>query len=499
MTATIEELRARLGEIEDVRAATGLLEWDQLVMMPPGGSRLRARQLGTLIRIAHDMLVDEHLGALLEELRPLEQSLDPLSDDASLIRVTRRDREKAVRVPAALHEEMATHSSAAVQAWAQARADDDFAAFRPWLERTLELKRRYVDCFAPEGDPYDPLLDDFEPGMPTTEVRRVFDVLRPALRAIAHAAEPGDDPPFASAHYPRAAQEELSLELARTFGFEQGVYRLDPTVHPFCLSLGVDDIRLTTRYAEDDLYATSLFSTMHEVGHGLYEHGIDKALERTPLGSGCSAALHESQSRLWENLVGRSRPFWEWFFPRVRAAFPAALAAVELDEFLAVVNRARPSFIRVDADEATYGLHLILRFELEQELLFGDLAVADLPEAWNARFEELFGLSVPNDRLGCLQDVHWAGGSFGYFPTYLLGTVVSVQIWERLRRDLPDLDEQLRRGELGEIGGWLREHLYRLGRKLTPTETIERVCGGPIDPEPYLAYLRDKTATPAAD
>ncbi|HXQ85134.1 MAG TPA: carboxypeptidase M32, partial [Gaiella sp.] len=263
-------------------------------------------------------------------------------------------------------------------------------------------------------------------------------------------------------------------------------------------SFATRDIRLTTRYAEDDLHGNSLFSTMHEVGHGLYEHGGDAALDRTPLATGCSSALHESQSRLWENVIGRSLPFWRWFYPRFRDAFANALADVPLERFHRAVNRPRPSFIRVDADETTYGLHIILRFQLEQELLFGGLSTADVPEAWNTRMEELVGVRPPNDRVGCLQDVHWSGGMFGYFPTYQLGNVLSAQIWERLVSDLPDAYERVEQGSFGEIYEWLREHLYRHGRKFTPAAMTERLVGGPIDPEPYLRYLADKNASLAA-
>lgn len=286
--------------------------------------------------------------------------------------------------------------------------------------------------------------------------------------------------------------------MARAFGAADEYFRLDPTVHPFCLSFATRDIRLTTRYAEDDLHGNSLFSTMHEVGHGLYEHGGDAALDRTPLATGCSSALHESQSRLWENVIGRSLPFWRWFYPRFRDAFGNALADVPLERFHRAVNRPRPSFIRVDADETTYGLHIILRFQLEQELLFGGLSTADVPEAWNTRMEELVGVRPPNDRVGCLQDVHWSGGMFGYFPTYQLGNVLSAQIWERLVSDLPDAYERVEQGSFGEIYEWLREHLYRHGRKFTPAAMTERLVGGPIDPEPYLRYLADKNASLAA-
>jgi carboxypeptidase Taq len=350
-----------------------------------------------------------------------------------------------------------------------------------------------VSCFQPEGDPYDVLLDDYEPGMRTDEVRVVFDRLREVLPGLIQAAATDEEDPFLRGPFPEDAQRELSLELLRAWGFSDESWRLDKTIHPFCSSSGSHDIRLTTRYAENDL--TSLFTAMHEMGHGLYERGVADSLEGTPLGTGCSSALHESQSRLWENVVGRSLPFWRWFHPRAQAAFPAALGDVDVEQVHRAVNRVRRSFIRVDADEATYGLHIVLRFELEQELLFGDLAVADLPEAWNARFRELMGIEVPEDRLGVLQDVHWSSGSFGYFPTYQLGNVVSVQIWERAREALPGLDEQIEQGEFGPLAAWLGDQVYRHGRKFTPRELLERVVGSPIDPEPYVAYLQGKLGT----
>jgi carboxypeptidase Taq len=273
-------------------------------------------------------------------------------------------------------------------------------------------------------------------------------------------------------------------------------FRLDLTVHPYETTFGLGDIRLTTRYSEDDLL--SLFTAMHECGHGLYEWGVSPSLDRSPLCSGASATLHESQSRLWENAVGRSLPFWRWFYPRVQETFPAKLEGIPLERFFRAVNRVRRTFIRVDADEVTYGLHVILRFELEQELISGRLAVEDLPDAWNARFEELVGLEVPNDQVGVLQDAHWSGGGFGYFPTYLLGSVLSVQIWEKARQAIPDVEDRIERGEFSELHAWLREHLYVLGRKFTPAETVERVVGGRINPEPYLRYLRDKLSELAA-
>jgi carboxypeptidase Taq len=381
------------------------------------------------------------------------------------------------------------------EVWMQAREESSFARFRPMLEHQLELRRRYVDCFDDYDDPYDVLLDDFEPGMKTAEVRSVFDRLKPALVELVAEARETEVEPFTRGPFAREAQHALSLDVMQAFGATAASFRLDPSVHPFCSGLSPGDVRLTTRYAEDDLIGHSLFSTMHEAGHGLYEHGVDERLSRTPLAHGCSSALHESQSRLWENVIGRSLPFWRWFYPRVQAAHPDVLGDVSLERFHRAVNGVRPGFIRVDADETSYGLHIILRFELEQEILSGALSTADVPEAWNTRFEEYLGLAVPDDRLGCLQDVHWSFGGFGYFPTYQLGNVISVQIWERLREDLGDTDAMIERGDFTAIRDWLQERLYALGSRFEPNETIERVAGGPIDPEPYLRYLREKFGT----
>jgi carboxypeptidase Taq len=493
MPDPFRNLLDRLGELRDLSSVASLLEWDQQVMMPSAGAASRAEQQATIARLAHDRLIDPALGELLEELRPFEASHPRESFEASVIRVTRRDHEKAVRVPSELEAEMMRTSSAGQQAWAAARRDSDYAAFRPWLDRTLALKREYVACFEPYDDPYDPLLDDFERDLRTEDVRSVFTRLRPALVHLVDGVASEELESFERADYPQEAQLAMSLEVAKAFGTDSESFRLDPTVHPFCMAISVADIRLTTRY-EPGLAGHSLFSTMHEVGHGLYERGIDTALDRTPLAHGCSSALHESQSRLWENVVGRSLPFWRWLYPRMREASPEILADVPLERFHRAVNRVKRSFIRVEADEVTYGLHIILRFELEQELLARRLSTGDLPEAWDTRFEELLGVRPPDERLGCLQDVHWAAGLFGYFPTYQLGNVLAAQIWGRLCADIPDTDELMSRGDFEPIREWLRARLYRLGRTFTPTETIELVAGGPIDPEPYLGYLQAKFA-----
>jgi len=489
----LAELKQRLGEIDDLQRARNVLTWDMEVWMPQAGGGSRAGQLATLEAVIHKHQIDERIGELLDELVPYAAALPSDADDACLIRVARRDWEKARRVPTELAAELAKTAAQSYEAWVKAREDSDFPAFRPWLERMLELRRRYVECFAPYDDPYDVLLDDYEPEMRTEEIRAVFAALEPELVSLVAEYASDEEDEFLSGTFPVEAQDALSREIIERFGVRWDSFRLDTTVHPFEITFGLGDIRLTTRYSDDGL--ASLFTAMHECGHGLYEWGVSPSLDRTPLMSGVSAALHESQSRLWENVVGRSLPFWRWFYPRVQETFPDQLRGVPLERFHRAVNRARRSFIRVDADETSYGLHVILRFELEQELISGRLAVKDLPDAWNTRFEELIGLEVPNDRLGVLQDAHWSGGGFGYFPTYLIGSVLSVQIWEKARAAIPELEEQIERGEFSVLHEWLRENLYSLGRKFTPAETVERVVGGPIDHAPYLGYLRAKLDT----
>jgi carboxypeptidase Taq len=482
-------LKERLAEIADVGKAAAVLGWDQRVTMPSGGGEARAEALATLGRIAHERFVDDETGRLLEACAPIEEEQPFDSNDASLVRVTRRDWEKARRVPAELRAEMTREAARGHQAWVDARRNSDFAAFLPYLRRNVDLKLRYIDCFEDFESPYDPLLDDYEPDMKASEVTEVFDVLRPALSELV-AAAPEVDASFLHGDFPVTEQRAFAEEVLPTLGFEDGSLRLDPTVHPFCTSFSNRDVRLTTRYRGDDL--ESIWSTLHESGHGLYAHGNDSALLRTPLYGAPSLGLNESQSRTWENLVGRQRPFWTFWYPRLQARFPS-LGAVDLDVFLRAINRAEPGLIRVDADETTYSLHIILRFELEQEIVDGSIRLEDLPEAWNARMKDFLGVDVPDDAHGVLQDVHWSGGGMGYFPTYALGNLISLQIWQKVREELPDLDDAIAAGDVSPLGEWLRERLYRHGRKYTPKEMLERVVGAPeIDPEPYLAYLRDK-------
>jgi carboxypeptidase Taq len=491
VNAKFDELKTRLAEIVDLGRAARLLDWDQHVLMPPAAAPIRAEEAATLERVTHELFVSDEIGRLLEELRPYEESLDADSDEASLIRVTRRDWEKARKVPSELEAEMARAAAIGLEAWVEARKSSDFSSFLPYLRRNVELKHRYIECFDDGRPAYDILLDDYEEGMTAAEVEAVFDDLKRELPPlIEEAARNPVDDSCLTGSFPIEKQHELNAFVLGCVGWDPEHWRLDEIVHPAAFGLATTDVRITTRYADDGL--ESLYSCMHEFGHGLYERQVDPALERTPLCTGVSLGIHESQSRMWENLVGRSLPFLRFLYPRIQEAFPEQLGSVEVDEFYRAVNAIQPSLIRVDADQVTYNMHVILRFELEQEIIAGHVALEDVPEAWNARMKEYLGIDVPDDRRGVLQDVHWSAGGMGYFPTYSLGNVISLQLWERVREALPDLDEQLEQGELGPLREWLRENVHRYGRKFTPKETLERAAGSPLDAGPYLRYLRAK-------
>jgi carboxypeptidase Taq len=494
MTEIVKELRRHLAELTDLRHTVQLLQWDQQTMMPPRGAELRADELGTVQRILHDRFVSAQTGRLLDDAEDACNGIDPDSDDARLIAVVKRRWEKARRVPGELAADLARAASVGQEAWVGARARSDFAAFLPLLRRELELKRRYIECFDGYDTAYDVLLDDFEPGMRTADVTALFAELKaelvPLIAAVAERADAVDDSCLYGA-FPLETQRRLVTDVVSRMGFDPSGWRLDDTVHPFATSLGSGDVRITTRWDEKFL-PMGLYSAMHECGHGLYEAGIAPNLRRTPLGSGEALGLHESQSRMWENMVGRGRPFADYLAPRIAELFGASLSGLDPDGFYRAVNRVRPTFIRVEADEATYGLHIILRFELEQELIEGRIAVEDLPEVWNERFRRYFGIEVPDDAHGVLQDVHWAAGLIGYFPTYAIGNLVAGQLWERLRTDLPDLDAQVSAGELTALREWLREHVHRHGSKWGAGELLERVTGAPIAVAPFVSYLKDK-------
>ncbi len=491
MNDKLKRLKEILAEIDDLGRAQAVLSWDQQTYMPPGGAEDRGNQIGTLARLEHERWVSDEMGNLLESLSA--DQFDPDSDEAALLRVTRRNYEKHTRVPARWVEEFSNATTLGQEAWVKARHASDFAQFKPFLEHNLELRREYSTFFAPYEHVYDAQLDDFEPGMKTAEVQEIFKQLRAEqvelVRAIA--ARPQVEFGFLYQHYPEQAQWDFGVEVITKFGYDWNRGRQDRSAHPFTTGFGQNDVRITTRL-DANYPGTMLFGTMHECGHALYDLGHSPAHNRTPLSSAASMALHESQSRMWENLVGRSLPFWKHFYPRMQQIFSSQLGNVSLETFYKAINRVQPSYIRVEADEATYNLHIMLRMELEIALLEGSLQVKDLPEAWNARMQEYLGVTPPNDAKGVLQDIHWSGGMMGYFPTYALGNLVSVQLWEQINRQIPDLSEQIERGEFGALLGWLRENIHAVGAKYEPQVLVKKVTGSKIAPEPYLRYLKAK-------
>jgi len=489
MSDALTELRDRLAEIADLNAAGGLLGWDQQTMMPERAAPQRAEQLGTLGKLIHERFTDDAIGRLLDAARP-----EPGSVDEALVRVTRRDWEKARRVPSELAAELARAGALGHQAWVEARERSDFAAFLPFLRRNVELKLRYVECFDGYDDPYDVLLDDYEEGMTSAEVDALFTELRaglvPLIAAIAERADAVDAAPL-HGDFPVERQRALVHRVVGRLGWSADGWRLDEAAHPFATSFGPGDVRLTTRY-DPSYVGMALYGAIHEFGHGLYESQVDDALARTPLGEGVSLGVHESQSRLWENIVGRGRPFAGWLHGQLSEVFPERFGAVGVEDFYRAVNKVEPSLIRVEADEATYGLHIILRFELERAMIAGSVALEELPEAWNARMKQYLGVDVPNDAVGVLQDVHWSGGDIGYFATYALGNLIGAQLWARARADLPGLDDALAAGDGSALRAWLGSNVHRFGRTYPPRELVARATGGPISVQPFLDYLRGK-------
>lgn len=494
MSDPIEQLRERMAALADLRNVAQLLDWDQQTMMPPGGAPARAETVATVQKISHEMFVSGETGRLIEAAAAHLDGAPADSDEAALIRVTRRQWDKARRVPAELAADLARASSVGQQAWVAAREASDFAGFVPYLERNFELIRRYIDCFDSFECPYDVVLDDYEPGGRTRDVARLFDELKGELRPmIAEVERHRDrvDDSLLYGDFPVDRQRQLVRWLLEQMGFDRSAWRIDDAVHPFAAGFSNHDVRITTRWDESFL-PTSVYGAMHECGHGLYEEGIAQSLQRTPLGHAESLALHESQSRLWENMVGRGRAFCGVLAPQVARVFADSLSTLHADTLYRAVNRVAPSLIRVEADEVTYGLHIIVRFELEQELVDGRLAIRELPEAWNARYKEYLGVEVPDDAHGVLQDVHWASGLIGYFPTYALGNLIAGQMFQRAQADLPDLDAQLSAGDLHGLREWLREHVHRHGAKFSSSELLDRLVGGPIAVGPFVDYLKAK-------
>ncbi len=496
MQDKLNELKTRLQEVNDLNSAAAVLYWDQATYMPPGGAEARGRQMATLSQLAQEKFTDPAVGRLLDELQPYGAGLPYDSDDACLLRVTQRDYERATRLPPEFVAEVANHSARSYQAWTTARPANDFAAVEPMLEKTLELSRRAADYYGwpADGHVADALIEEADYGMAVATLRPLFAALREQLVPLVEAIQrqPAPDDSFLYRHYPEQQQWDFGVEVVKRFGYDFQHGRQDKTHHPFMIKFGPGDVRITTRFREDDL-GDGLFSTMHESGHAMYEQGIDPALDGTPLGGGTSAGVHESQSRLWENLVGRSRPFWGYYYPQLQAVFPEQLGDIPLDLFYRAINKVRPSLIRVDADEVTYNLHVIIRFELELALLEGSLAVKNLPEAWRASYRDYLGVVSPDDKDGVLQDMHWYGGVIGGgFQGYTLGNVMSAAFWQAANTAHPEIADQIGQGQFDTLLGWLRENIHRHGRKFTAAELVQRVTGAPLTIDPYIGYLKSK-------
>jgi carboxypeptidase Taq len=490
----LKQLRAILAEVTDLTRAAMVLEWDQETFMPPGGVQSRAEQISTLLRLSHVRFTSDEVGRLLDQLEG-DVAREPFdSDEASLVRVTRRDYQDARKLPPDLVAEAAHAGSVARPAWEKARRDANFSIFAPYLEKNVELNRRIADALGYDAYPYDALLNRSEPGLKTEQLESLFAEVKravvPLVADIARHADAVDDSVLYRSFDPNL-QLTYALDVVKRLGYDLERGRQDISTHPFSSAFGPGDARITTRVSRD-FFNECLFGSIHEAGHAMYNQGIGQNLDRTPLWDGASPGVHESQSRLWENLVGRTAPFWRHFYPSLQAAFPEPLRGFDAEGFYRAVNRAQPSLIRVEADEVTYNLHVLLRFELENEMLEGTLKAKDLPEAWNARFKSYLGLNVPNDREGALQDIHWSYVSFGIFPGYTLGNLIGAQLIEKIGKDIPDLDAQAEHGHFAPLLAWLRQNVHRHGRKFTPNELMERATGKPLSAGPWIAYVQKK-------
>lgn len=484
------ELIARMQELRDLSGVIGLCTWDQETYLPRKAEPSRAAQLGTLQALYHERLTDPRLGDLLA------QSDAGTDDERAMVKVLGRERDRAVKIPARLVKALAEAQSHALAAWREAREQRDYAVFRPHVQTLLELRREQADAWGHDGERYDALLDGYEPGMRTARLMPVLQGLCEKLVPLVQAIEarPAPKQLFAGKTFDLDAQWAFTLQLLDAMGFDRDAGRQDKSTHPFTGGAGAHDVRLTTRVFPA-LPLSSIFSSIHEGGHGLYEQGFAEADARTPLAQAPSMGLHESQSRLWENIVGRSLPFWSHFFPHYRDRFPAQLAGVSLEDFLREVNRVERSFIRVEADEVTYNLHIALRTELELALLRGELQATELEAAWNEKTKALLGLEVTTPNQGVLQDIHWAYGEFGYFPTYALGNLYAASLWKALRAELPNIEQRLARGELLPVRDWLRGTVHRSGARFDAEPLITRITGHGLTDSDFIAYLQVKYAS----
>ncbi len=490
MPHTYEQFIRSVREIGQLESAAALLDWDAEVNMPPNGLSIRAEQLSLLSRLVHERRTDPRLGDMIAKLEGHAED----EVQATNLRETRRAYDRAVKIPAVLVERIARVTTVAKDAWARARKNNDFPAFAPHLAEIVDLKRQIADAVGYTSERYDALLDEFEPGMTSAEVSRLFAELRTPLAQFVQllaAAPHQPDSSILSRRYPVEMQKLWSRQAAERIGFSFDSGRIDTSTHPFCSGTGPGDVRLTTRYYED-YFPAAVFGTLHEAGHGMYEQGLPTEHVFTPRGQAASLGIHESQSRLWENFVGRSLPYWRRFYPQCRVAFAEALGDVSLDQFYAAINAVRPSLIRVEADEVTYNLHIIVRFELERDLIDGRVAIDDVPQAWNAKMKDLLGVEPSSDAEGCLQDIHWSMGAIGYFPTYALGNLYAAQFHEAIRRTMPDFDAQIENGEFSSLLGWLRKNIHAHGQRYRPAELVQHATGAPPSVQPFIRYIQQK-------
>lgn len=495
MEANYRELLSRLRDAALLGSCASVLGWDEQTYLPSAGSEYRAEQLALLAGLTHERATSPRIGELLAELEQSGQLGDQDSAQSVNVGEARHTYDRVTKLPRSLVEEISRTTTLAQHAWVEARKTSNFAEFRPWLEKMIGLKREQAAAIGfGNGVPYDALLDEFEPGASSAEIARIFAPLREELVKLLASIQSSSRRPDVSLltrRFPFEAQRQFAEAASRAFGFDFDRGRLDVTAHPFCTTLGPSDCRLTTRYNEHH-FPGAFFGVLHETGHGLYEQGLDPSAFGSPMGETVSLGIHESQSRLWENFVGRSRAFWQHFLTPAQAAFPESLGGVKLNDWYAAINDVRPSFIRVEADEVTYNLHIMLRFELEQPLISGDLKPADVPGAWTETFTRYFGIAPPDDAHGCLQDIHWSGGLLGYFPTYSLGNMYAAQFYEAAERDLGDLSAMFAKGEFRPLLDWLRKNIHSRGKQLRAARLVRQVTGRSLSHEPLIAHLRRK-------
>ncbi len=490
----LETLKQQLIVINDISSAGSLLYWDMTTQMPPGGQAARGRQLAVLGQIAHDRFVDPAIGRLLDELQPYAETLPYDHNDAALWRITRRNYDREVKVPSAFVAEFFQFFSVIYDAWTRARPANDFNAVRDLLKKNLDYSRQYAEFFGPFDHIADPLIDQGDYGMKAASVRAIFAELRAQLVPIVATitAQPPADDSMVRRHYPEADQLAFGLDIIKDYGYDFSRGRQDLTAHPYMTRINSGDVRITTR-VDEHYFNDALFSTLHEAGHAMYEQGIDATFDGLPLATGTSAGVHESQSRTWENIIGRSREFWTHYYPALQARFPSQLSDVSADSFHRAVNKVTPSLIRVDADEVTYNLHVMIRFDIELALLEGAMEIDDLPRVWNERYTSDLGVTPPDDKDGCLQDVHWFGGIIGgAFQGYTLGNLMSAQFYDSALKAHPEIPAEIGQGKFDTLHGWLKENIYQHGSKFTAPELVERVTGTGVQVAPYIAYLRRK-------